>query len=539
MSLNIKAALLLLTRPLSSDLNRSVPSLLLTVKPHVQSRLLIYLNPMKSLTQQQHEQLKPIQLTKNDRLSIRDFTTSVYSALTCFDHDLSVDVLLQNFDGEQITLPDYCQAVFTDSQQSVQLIKEFCTKQFGQKLEENFILKYLTELTAATSIEAKDHFTVSQTESDLLKENFTFDNGVLGGTFDHLHNGHKLLLSDSALLCDKKLVIGVTDGAMIQNKGTELIEPVSVRMEHVRSFINDIRPMLNVHCEPITDPYGPSITMPDLDCIIVTEETKDGAIQVNEKRNNNGLSQLAVHIVPILPSDKNKNNDDDVKISSTSLRRQLLGRLLKPVKKQSQSNSPYILGLTGGMGAGKTSIANRLEKLGAGIVDCDKLGHETYQVNTDAYKKIIEVFGDDILSTEDKTINRKLLGRKVFEKPNELKKLTDIVWPEILILANKKIEQLYNQGKRVIILDAAVLLEAKWDSVVNEIWVAVIPPKEAIRRICERDHLSNDDAQRRLSNQMTNAERVNEANVVLCTYWETYITQNQVQLAWNLLMERI
>jgi len=108
---------------------------------------------------------------------------------------------------------------------------------------------------------------------------------------------------------------------------------------------------------------------------------------------------------------------------------------------------------------------------------------------------VIETFGEEIVNPVDKSIDRKILGKKVFQSPDELKKLTDIVWPAILNLTQERIDHLFKEGnkinclydivlnqwflgKRVIVLDAAVLLEAKWTVAVNEIWIASIPPKE-------------------------------------------------------------
>lgn len=73
-------------------------------------------------------------------------------------------------------------------------------------------------------------------------------------------------------------------------------------------------------------------------------------------------------------------------------------------------------------------------------------GHETYKVDTDVYNKIIETFGNDIVNPTDRSIDRKMLGKKVFQTPDELKKLTDIVWPAILNLARERIENLFKEG---------------------------------------------------------------------------------------------
>lgn len=136
--------------------------------------------------------------------------------------------------------------------------------------------------------------------------------------------------------------------------------------------------------------------------------------------------------------------------------------------------------MTGGLASGKSNIRADLEKFGAGTIDCDKLGHRTYEINTDAYKKIIETFGEDVLDETIKNIDRKKLGEKVFKQPYELKKLTDIVWPEIRKLLNKEIENLFQQGKKIIIVEAALLLDASWNTGMNEVWVCFVPDEEVM-----------------------------------------------------------
>uniref|UniRef100_A0A673FND7 CoA synthase n=1 Tax=Sinocyclocheilus rhinocerous TaxID=307959 RepID=A0A673FND7_9TELE len=120
-----------------------------------------------------------------------------------------------------------------------------------------------------------------------------------------------------------------------------------------------------------------------------------------------------------------------------------------------------------------------------------------------------------------------------------LRALTDIVWPEIALLVKKRIKQAKEQGKRVCVVDAAVLLEAGWTYLVHEVWVATIPEEEAVKRIVQRDGVKEEDALRRLKSQWPNAQLIEHANVVLCTLWEPDVTQRQVLKAWNLLQQRI
>ncbi len=137
-----------------------------------------------------------------------------------------------------------------------------------------------------------------------------------------------------------------------------------------------------------------------------------------------------------------------------------------------------MVGLTGGLASGKSNIRSDLENMGVAAIDCDKLGHRTYAKGANAYKKLVETFGEEILNAETGEIDRKALGKKVFEMPSELKKLTDIVWPGINELLQAEIDDLFKKGHKLIVVEAAVLLEANWQNNVNEVWVVFIPDEE-------------------------------------------------------------
>lgn len=367
----------------------------------------------------------------------------------------------------------------------------------------------------------------------------TYSDVVVGGTFDRLHGAHKTLLNISCLLANRRFLIGLCDHAMLKKKVLkELIEPYSTRVQRLQTFLHDIKPSLEVEIVPLDDPFGASIVDPLLECIVVSEETKKGGEAVNKKRLENGLPVLVLHEIQLL-KDAHHNETEEEKISSSSLRSRLLGTLLTPPKDAPHLPPlPYVIGLTGGSGSGKSSIAKRLEALGAVRIDCDKLGHEVYEPGTAAYHSVLKEFGSDILN-EDKTINRRALGRKVFGNQERLKALTDIVWPEISLLVKSRINQARDEGKQVCVLDAAVLLEAGWTDLVHEVWVSIIPEEEAVSRITERDGVSTEDALRRLQSQWSNSKQVEHANVVLSTLWEPEVTRKQVLKAWNLLQKRI
>ncbi|XP_070783038.1 bifunctional coenzyme A synthase [Enoplosus armatus] len=367
----------------------------------------------------------------------------------------------------------------------------------------------------------------------------TYSDVVVGGTFDRLHGAHKTLLNISCLLANRRFLIGVCDQEMLKRKVLkELVEPYTLRVQRLQEFLQDIKPSLQVEIVPLEDPFGVSVVDPLLQCIVVSEETRKGGEAVNKKRAENGLPALILHEIQLL-KDAHHTETEEEKISSSSLRSRLLGTLLTPPKDTSHLPPlPYVIGLTGGSGSGKSSIARQLEALGAARIDCDKLGHEVYKPGTAAYHRVLEEFGSDLMN-EDKTINRRALGRKVFGKQERLKALTDIVWPEIALLVKNRISKAREEGKQVCVVDAAVLLEAGWTDMVHEVWVTVIPEEEAVSRITERDGLNTEDAQRRLQSQWSNAKQIEHANVVLSTLWETEVTRKQVLKAWNLLQKRI
>ncbi|XP_069763334.1 bifunctional coenzyme A synthase isoform X2 [Narcine bancroftii] len=425
----------------------------------------------------------------------------------------------------EVVLTDYS---ITDSNQSNQVL---------QCLEKYILSCYtckpnLRAMVLSSGVNSAKDFCPDVKDSRLCESIPNYSDVVLGGTFDRLHCAHKILLSLSCLLTGKRLLIGVADGELLNNKVLkELIEPYQDRVEKVRNFLLDVNPTIQYELVSLSEPYGPAITDPKLECIVVSDETQKGGEAVNQKRLVNALQELAIHKISLV-KDFQRASDEEEKLSSSTLRKRLLGSLLVPPKDNPRiPRTPYVIGLTGSTGSGKTSVMQYLQKMGAAAINVDAVSHESYRPGGAAHQKIVQQFGQEILQ-ENGTINRTALGKIVFADEAKLKCLSSIVWPETAILMKQMIGGAAAE-------DAALLLEAGWIDMVHEVWVVIVPEDEALRRIVKRDNISEEDAKKRLASQWTNDQRVQKANVVICTQWEPSFTEKQVQKAWQLLQNRL
>ena len=170
-----------------------------------------------------------------------------------------------------------------------------------------------------------------------------------------------------------------------------------------------------------------------------------------------------------------------------------------------------VIGLTGGIGTGKSEVARILEEIGAYIIDADRLGHSAYLPHSEIWEEVVKEFGDGVLLA-DEEIDRKKLGSIVFNDPVQLAKLNEIMHPRMGKMVSNLIE---GADSEVVVVEAALLLEAGWDALVDEVWCTGASEDIVIDRLEARNGLNKEEAQKRIKAQMSVDERKSRSQVMI------------------------
>ena len=195
-----------------------------------------------------------------------------------------------------------------------------------------------------------------------------------------------------------------------------------------------------------------------------------------------------------------------------------------------------VIGLTGGVGSGKSTVAQFLAELGAVILDADKVGHEVLKPGTEVWQEVVAAFGQQIL-TLNGDIDRKKLGEIVFSNPDLLSRLNKIMHPRMYEIVKARIEGYQQQGIRVVVLEAPLLIEADWTSLVDEIWVTVAPEPTVLKRLKEKAGLSEQQSLARIQSQLSPKERTKHADVVINTDCSLDELRARIRELWQKLQE--
>ena len=188
----------------------------------------------------------------------------------------------------------------------------------------------------------------------------------------------------------------------------------------------------------------------------------------------------------------------------------------------------YTIGLTGGIGTGKSEVLGILHDLGASTVQADLLAHEIYSPGKPAWQDIIHTFGSEILTAEQQ-INRKKLGEIVFADKNKLSKLNQIVHPRIFEHLKELIEKQEMAGVRLLVIEAAILIEAEWTEIVDSVWVVKASKSIIIDRLKGKTTLSEKQITQRINAQISDAKRQEKANEIITNNGDKSELRDQVR----------
>ena len=191
-----------------------------------------------------------------------------------------------------------------------------------------------------------------------------------------------------------------------------------------------------------------------------------------------------------------------------------------------------VVGLTGGIGTGKSEVTRALAELGASVIDADRVGHEAYRPHKGIWQEVVQAFGEGILQP-DGEVDRKALGTIVFSQPDARTKLNGIMHPWMAKEIERQIDQMRHDGVEVVGLEAALLIEAGWQRLVDELWVTTADEDEAVRRVSRRSGLTEEQVRGRMATQMPVSQKIEQADVVIDNSGNLEDLQRRVTEEWN------
>lgn len=191
-----------------------------------------------------------------------------------------------------------------------------------------------------------------------------------------------------------------------------------------------------------------------------------------------------------------------------------------------------VIGLTGGIATGKSSVARFFADLGVPVIDADLLAREAVLPGTAVLNEIVKLFGDKVL-TQDGELDRKYLGSLVFSDKEKRRQLENILHPEIRRLSTERIEQAATAGHKRLIYMAPLIIETGTTERFDEIWVVTVRPEIQIERLMKRDGISHIEARQIIDSQMPLAEKESYGKVVIDNSGTEEQTRKTLELVWS------
>ena len=195
----------------------------------------------------------------------------------------------------------------------------------------------------------------------------------------------------------------------------------------------------------------------------------------------------------------------------------------------------FTIGLTGGIGSGKSTVAQWFKKQGVSVLDADKIVHSLLRSDSSTLSKLVHEFGPDILG-ENGEISRLKLGNRVFLDEDARKRLERIVHPRVVECMKAEQSVLRNSGAKFCVWDVPLLIEAGFMNFVDEVWVVWVPRDLQISRVLARDKLSLADVEARIAAQGSLDDKRQQADVVIDNSGSKSQTEQQLEKIWKKLI---
>lgn len=197
-----------------------------------------------------------------------------------------------------------------------------------------------------------------------------------------------------------------------------------------------------------------------------------------------------------------------------------------------------VIGLTGGIASGKSTVSKTLKELGAYIIDGDETAHSVIEPHKPAWRDMLDAFGRDILNPDD-TIDRDKMGAIVFGNPDQLARLNQITHPRIMESFKEDYRRIKAANPNaILVLEIPLLYETFMDRMCDEVWVVWVDYETQLKRLMDRNHYSLEEAKRRIESQIPLDEKAHRADVVINNCGSIQETISSATKYFNDILER-
>ena len=190
------------------------------------------------------------------------------------------------------------------------------------------------------------------------------------------------------------------------------------------------------------------------------------------------------------------------------------------------------IGLTGGIGSGKSAVADILRELGAFVIDADAVAHEVYRPGSDGWREVVEAFGGEVAGPSGE-IDRRKLAAIVFGDTAQVERLNRIVHPRTRDLVAERLGQAEKSGETAAVVEAPLLFEAGWEDMFDEVWVVAAPEDTSVRRVAEARGIGAESVRSRMRAQMSNEDRLDRADAAIDNSRSLDDLRGSVTEAWS------